>query len=404
MSQAAARGAAEAAARRSYGKLVAWLAGRARDIAAAEDALADAFATALAVWPDRGVPDSPEAWLLTAARRNLSKRVRHAGVRKAAEPALALLSAERAEDPAGPLPDRRLELLFVCAHPAIDPAAHTPLMLQTVLGLDAASIASAFLVSPAAMGQRLSRAKAKIRDARIAFARPAPEDIRPRLEAVLEAIYAAYTAGLDEWLGADPRRGDLAGEALFLGRLLADALPDEPEPSGLLSLMLHVEARRAARRDAAGAYVPLDAQDVARWDRTAIVEAEAALGRAARAGRPGRFQTEAAIQSFHVARRVGAAADWSALDALYEALFALAPTMAAAVGRAAARLNAGDFAGAIVLLDALPDAREAYQPYWAVRAAALDAAGDRAGARAAYTRAAGLSGDPAVRATLLARL
>ncbi|MFM8801807.1 MAG: RNA polymerase sigma factor [Tagaea sp.] len=404
MSQAAARGAAEAAARRSYGKLVAWLAGRARDIAAAEDALADAFAAALAVWPDRGVPDSPEAWLLTAARRNLSKRVRHAGVRKAAEPALALLSAERAEDPAGALPDRRLELLFVCAHPAIDPAAHTPLMLQTVLGLDAASIASAFLVSPAAMGQRLSRAKAKIRDARIAFARPAPEDIRPRLEAVLEAIYAAYTAGLDEWLGGDTRRGDLAGEALFLGRLLADALPDEPEPSGLLSLMLHVEARRAARRDAAGAYVPLDAQDVARWDRAAIVEAEAALGRAARAGRPGRFQTEAAIQSFHVARRAGGAADWSALDALYEALFALAPTMAAAVGRAAARLNAGDFAGAIVLLDALPDAREAYQPYWAVRAAALDAAGDRAGAHAAYTRAAGLSGDPAVRATLLARL
>jgi RNA polymerase sigma-70 factor, ECF subfamily len=399
-----ARRVAEDAARRSYGKLLAWLAARSRDIAAAEDALADAFAQALAAWPERGVPDSPEAWLLTAARRNLGKRARHARVAQASAPALALLDDERAQDEAGVVPDRRLELLFVCAHPAIDPAAHTPLMLQTVLGLDAARIASAFLVSPDAMGKRLTRAKAKIRDAGIAFALPAPDDLGPRLEAVRDAIYAAYTCGWDEAPDGDRGGSDLAREALFLGRLLAACAPDDPESLGLCSLMLHAEARRAARRDASGAFVALDDQDTALWDRSMIAAAEAALARAAGFARPGRYQIEAAIQSFHVARRAGGSADWAALDALYAALWEFAPTMGTAVGRAAVALRADNADIALARLDALPAEKSGYQPYWAVRAAALEALGRRDEACSAYARAAGLAGDPAVRARLLRRV
>ncbi len=404
MTATGARETVEDVARGAYGKLLAWLTARSRDIAAAEDALAEAFAQALAAWPARGVPDSPEAWLLTAARRNLGKRARHAQVVASAASALAWLDDERAQVEADAVPDRRLELLFVCAHPAIDPAAHTPLMLQTVLGLDAGRIASAFLVSPEAMGKRLTRAKAKIRDAGIAFALPAPDDLGPRLDAVREAIYAAYTSGWDEAPDADRGGSDLAREALFLGRLLVASAPDEPESLGLCSLMLHAEARRAARRDESGAFVALDEQDMARWDDAMIAEAETLLARAAARRRPGRFQTEAAIQSFHVARRRGGRADWAALDALYEALAAFAPTMGGEVGRAAARLNAGDAAAALARLDALPDTRDAYQPYWAVRAAALDALGRREEARSAYSRAAGLAGDPAVRARLLRRV
>lgn len=399
-----ARRAAEDAARRSYGKLLAFLAARSRDIASCEDALAEAFAQALAAWPARGLPDAPEAWLLTAARRNLGKRARHAQTRADAASALALLADEREDRELRALPDRRLELLFVCAHPAIDPSARTPLMLQTVLGLDAARIASAFLVSPAAMGQRLARAKAKIRDARIAFALPQAEDLAPRLDDVREAIYAAYTAGWDDAFAGARGEGDLAREALFLGGLLADALPAEPETLGLLALMTYAQAREAARRDPSGAFVPLDDQDTAMWDKDALAAAETLLARASSFMRPGRFQTEAAIQSFHVARRAGAAVDWRALDALYEALSAFAPTMGAEVGRAAARLNAGDAAAALDRLDALPEARETYQPYWAVRGAALEALGRADDSRAAYARAAGLSADPAVRARLLSRL
>ncbi len=228
-------------------------------MAAAEDALADVFLAALETWPRRGVPDKPEAWLLTAARRRLIDGTRHARVEAGALPAL-LAAADEAQAVASidsVFPDERLKLLFICAHPAIDAVVRTPLMLQTVLGLDAARIASAFLVKPATMGQRLSRAKAKIRDAGIRFALPNAADLPPRLDAVLEAIYAAYGTGWDDVAGADPRRRGLASEAIELGRLLRHLMPGEPEAQGLLALMLHCEARRKARRTAAAAYVPL---------------------------------------------------------------------------------------------------------------------------------------------------
>lgn len=392
--------AAEVAARASYGRLLAYLAAQSRDVAAAEDALGEAFLAALETWPRAGVPDKPEAWLLAVARRRLIDGARHAKVEDVAAAALRIV-VDRAEQEASSralFPDERLKLLFVCAHPAIDEAARTPLMLQTVLGLDAARIASAFLVAPAAMGQRLVRVKAKIRDAGIRFEIPEPRELPSRLEAVLDAIYVAYGSGWEDVAGADPRRQGLAEEAIWLGRLVTRLLPDEPEGQGLLALMLHCEARRGARRDAAGGYVPLTRQDVARWSWPLIEEAEQFLAAASKAMKPGRFQLEAAIQSVHARRAVSGRTDWEAIALLYEGLIRLAPTIGARVGSAAALAEAkGDGAGLAALEAISPEAVIAYQPYWALSAHLLKRLGRAAEARKAYARAVGLSEDPAVR-------
>ncbi|WP_395678499.1 RNA polymerase sigma factor [Inquilinus sp.] len=397
------RRAVERAARDSYGRLVTFLAARSRDIAAAEDALADAFRAALESWPRDGVPDRPEAWLLTAARRRLIDGARHLQIRAEAAPDLRIVAEEaEALAEADRFPDERLKLLFVCAHPAIDPAIHTPLMLQTVLGLDAARIASAFLVSPAAMGQRLSRAKVKIRDAGIGFELPETKELPPRLDAVLEAIYAAYGSGWDDVAGADPRRKGLAAEAIELGRMLRPLLPAEPEVEGLLALMLHCEARREARRGLAGDYIPLSEQDTARWSRPMLAEAERILSAAAQDKRFGRFQLEAAIQSVHAQRARTGRTDWEAIALLYQGLVCLAPTIGALVGQAAAIAEARGAAMGWDLLQAIPaEAVASYQPYWAL-AAHLQRRLSRP-ADAAYERAIGLCEDPAMRAFLLRR-
>ena len=392
--------AAEQAARASYGKLLAYLATWSRDVAAAEDALGDAFLEAVDTWPRTGVPGKPEAWLLTVARRRLIDGARHAKVEDVAAAALRLVM-DRADQEASAktiFPDERLKLLFVCAHPAIDEAARTPLMLQTVLGLDAARIASAFLVAPAAMGQQLVRVKAKIRDAGIHFEIPDRHELPSRLESVLDAIYAAYGRGWEDVAGADPRRRGLAEEAIWLGRLVTTLLPDEPEADGLVALMLHCEARREARRDAGGGYVPLNLQDVARWSRPMIEEAEARLLAASKAKRPGRFQLEAAIQSVHARRAVTGATDWEAIALLYEGLIRLAPTIGARVGQAAALAEARGAEAGLAALEGIPkeDIR-AYQPYWALTAHLLKRLGRTGASRRAYERAVGLSEDPAVR-------
>ncbi len=376
---AAAR-AVEQVARATYGRLLAYIAARWRDVTAAEDALADAFAAALQTWPAQGVPDRPEAWLLTAARRRLVDQARHAKVRGAAATALFLLAEER-DAPA--VPDERLALLFVCAHPAIDPAIHTPLMLQCVLGLDAARIAAAFLVQPAAMGQRLARAKAKIRAAGIAFAIPEARELPARVGAVLQAIYAAFTAG---WDGDSP----LAEEAIFLGRVLCAQMPDTPEARGLLALMLLAAGRSPAGRDAAGRFVPLRDQDPARWDAARIAEGMVHLARAGEAGAPGRFQLEAAIQAVHCVRPT----DWGEIALLYEGLIAVSPTVGVAVARAVAVGEALGAAHGLARLDEVGDAAD-YQPYWAARAHLLAAAGQDA--TSAARRAVELARDPAVR-------
>ena len=394
-----ARRAVEHAARESYGRLVAWLAFRWGDVAAAEDALADAFERALATWPGQGVPAVPDAWLMTAAKRRLMEAARHRRVRD--DPALAVLFEDEAMPEPAAFPDERLKLLFVCAHPAIDPAMHTPLMLQTVLGFDAASIGAAFLVAPGTMGQRLSRAKAKIRDARIGFDVPGRDELAPRLDAVCAAIYAAYGRAWDDATGREDGDGDLAGEAVYLARLLVHLLPDEPEPRGLLALMLHCEARREARRSPLGDYVPLSEQDPARWDGALADEAEAQLDEAARARRIGRFQLEAAIQSAHAQRRATAQTPWHVISSLYAALVALAPSIGARVAHAAAEAESRGATAGLAVLESIDAGDVAgYQPYWAVRAHVLARDGRQGEAADAYRRAIGLSEDLAIRAFL----
>ena len=392
--------AIEQAARDSYSRLIAYLAARSRDVAAAEDALSDAFHAALEHWPRSGVPENPEAWLLTTARRRLIDAAAHDRVRAEAAPAL-LAMADEAQEVANMnrvFPDERLKLLFICAHPAIDETIRTPLMLQTVLGLDAARIASAFLVQPAAMGQRLSRAKTKIRDARIAFELPGADELAERLEAVLEAIYAAYGSGWDDVSGSDPRRKGLATEAIGLGRLLVQLMPDEPEAEGLLALMLHCEARREARRDARGAYVPLSNQDVTRWSASFIDEAERVLLAASERNRIGRFQLEAAIQSMHARRAVTGTTDWETIALYYEGLLRYAPTLGALVSRAAAVAEArGPELGWTLLQEIPKESVASYQPYWALSGHLLKRLNRSDESRAAYTRAIGLSEDPATR-------
>src|SRR5258706_4045233 len=251
-----ARQTAEAVARRCYGKLVALLASRTRDVAAAEDAISEAFASALADWPVHGCPDNPEAWLLTVARRKHIDAVRRRGTGEAAAGQVRLLSDEiREAAEAAELPDHRLGLMFACAHPAIDPAIQAPLIMQAILGVDATRIASVFLTSPAAMGKRLVRAKEKIRDAHIPFEIPERDELAGRIDAVLSAIYAAFTEGWSDAIGTGATRRDLPEEALYLGRLVVELMPREPEALGLFALLLYAEARRAARRDADGNFV-----------------------------------------------------------------------------------------------------------------------------------------------------
>ncbi len=386
----------------SHGKLLAFLAARCHDLAAVEDALAEAYRAGLSQWPV-GAPDEPERWLLTTAKRRLVDAMRRESTRRNKSDAVRELIELGADegDRGEPLGDERLALMFVCAHPAIDPGVRTALMLQAVLGLDAATIASAFLVSPATMSQRLVRAKTKIRDAGIPFEVPERAGWGERLDAVLEAIYAAFGTGWDE-PGADERRAGLAGEAIDLGRLVTRLVPDEPEAFGLLALMLFSDSRRKARR-VEGEYVSLEDQEIARWDSGAIHEAFAALEVGSRLGRLGRFQLEALIQAAHARRLFGEAVQWELVADLYGALVATWPTIGAHIGHAAAKARVAGPEAGLVILDSLPPERVAgHQPYWATRAALLALAGS-AEADAAFTRALGLTEDPAIRRFLLQR-
>ena len=393
----------ERIARESYGRLVAYLSSHTRDVASAQDALSDALVKALTAWPRDGLPQNPEAWLLTTARHSLIDLVRHQQVAVASEPTLMLLREEPREAIlSSEFPDERLKLLFVCAHPAIDPAMHTPLMLQTVLGLDAARIAHAFLVSPTTMGQRLVRAKTKIRDGGIQFEVPQERELPQRLDAVLEAIYAAFGIGWDDMAGVDQRGRDLAEEAIWLARVLLQLMPREAEVRGLLALMLHCEARRPARRGPDGRYVPLSEQDSQQWSLPLIEEAERHLAEASSRGRTGRFQLEAAIQSVHAERARSGRIEWVAIMLFYEQLIRISPTLGTRTGYGAAVGEANGPEAGLAVLDGIDlDAVSGYQPYWAVRAHLLQRLEKSPETLEAYNRAIGLTEDPAVREFLL---
>ena len=393
----------ERVARESYGRLVAYLSVHTHDLATAEDALSEALVSALKAWPRDGLPQNPEAWLLTTARHSLIDVIRHQRVVFASEPTLALLKENSPEANlfAG-FPDERLKLLFVCAHPAIDPAMHTPLMLQTVLGLDAGRIAHVFLVPPKTMGQRLFRAKTKIRDGGIQFEIPQERDLPERLDAVLEAIYAAFGISWDDMFGIDPRGRDLAEEAIWLARVLLQLMPSQAEVQGLLALMLHSEARRSARRALDGRYVPLSEQDPKQWSLPLIEEAERHLADAFKRGRSGRFQLEAATQSVHSERAHTGRTNWAVIALFYEQLVRISPVLGTRVGYAAAVAEAEAPEAGLAVLDPIaPDAVSHYQPYWAVRAHLLQRLGQKREAADAYDRAIGLAEDPAVREFLL---
>lgn len=406
MNGSATHEAIEAVARNSYGRLIAYIASRTGDLADAEDALSEALVAALENWPAAGVPEKPEAWLLRVARYRMIDASRRERTRREAEPVLQQL-AEQADAMSAEqefFPDERLKLLFVCAHPAVELSARTPLMLQTVLGIDAEQIASAFLVSPAAMSQRLVRVKTKIRDAAVPFLIPDPPEWPERVSFVLDAIYSAYTAGWDALNDTGSTHRALAGDAISLGRTLVQLMLGEPEAHGLLALMLHSQARSNARFNAAGEFVPLDKQDTTQWSQPMIDEAEEHLRTAAAMKKLGRYQLEAAIQSIHNHRAKTGRTDWPEIALLYEGLVRVAPGIGSQVGRAVALAQCGQVSVGFAVLEELPlDRVGSYQPYWAARGHLLELLNRKMEAEEAFIRAAGLTDDPALRAHLFKR-
>ncbi len=386
--QAEARAAL--AARASYGRLVALLAARYGDIAGAEDALADAFVAALETWPRDGVPERPEAWLMRVAK-NRGLDVLRRTARSPVRTLEVLPDVEQEQNEAGEFPDRRLALMFVCAHPAIDAGVHTALMLQTVLGFEATDIGRCFVVSPTAIAQRLVRAKRKIKDTRIAFVEPERAAMAERLPPVLEAIYGAYAL---DWLHEGR---DMSEEACFLSQLLVELLPDEPEALGNAALIAYAHSRRHARfRE--GMLVPLDEQDATLWDAALIGKAEAYLRRASSLRRLGRFQLEAAIQQAQLHGHNIGQTDWRGVLLLSEGLCRMWPSLGAEVSKAIAVAHvAGDAAGLRVLRDMPQAAVSGFQPWHAAHAYLLARLGKKAEAREAYAKAISLTVDSASR-------
>ena len=396
----AALARAEVAARTGYGRLLALLAAGTHDLAGAEDALADALERALRVWPVEGVPDRPEAWLLTVARNRQRDAWRSAETRRTTAldtDAHAPVHLDEVDPDA--VPDRRLELMLVCAHPAIAPGDRTPLMLNTVLGFTAEEVGRSYAVPARTMATRLVRAKRRVRDNRIPFRLPDRSHVRARMDAVLAAVYAAYVI---EW-STGPGERDLPPEALHLAEVLAELVPDDPEVRGLAALVELSLARRPARTAEDGAFVPLADQDPARWDAALIDRAHEHL-RVAHAGRVvGRYQLEAAVQAVHCARRETGTTDWATLLELHRSLATVAPSLGSATALAAVTAEVeGPSAGlALLVADAARTVR--FQPAWATRAELLVRLGRRAEAVEAYDRAVALTHDPGQRRHLEGR-
>jgi RNA polymerase sigma-70 factor, ECF subfamily len=407
----AAVAAAEGAFRRERTAVLATLIRQLGDLQLAEDAVQDAFVAAVATWPRDGVPANPAAWITTAARRRAIDRLRRGRAQadraeRIAE--LARLDAQEheGEEPQSAVEDDRLRLIFTCCHPALSLPARTALTLRMLGGLTTGEIARAFLVQETTMGQRISRAKAKIADAHIPYVVPSEAVLAERVQGVLAVIYLIFNEGYSAAGGERLLREELCGEAIRLGRLLCELMPDEPEAWGLLALMAFNDARRAARVDAAGRYVALGDQDRALWDEGRIAEGRAALDRALAQGRAGPYQLQAAIAALHLDAPSVEETDWRQIAELYRALAALAPSPVVAVNHAVAvGFAAGPEAGLALLGAPLRDPRlRDYQPLHAAHAELLRRAGDASGAADAYRRAIALSANAVERSELQRRL
>ncbi len=386
------------AARDSYGRLLALLAAATSDLAAAEDALADAFERALRTWPAQGVPGNPDAWLLTVARNRLRDEWKSARVQRAVPlDAVPDTLAHIDEVDVDAIPDRRLELMLVCAHPAIDRAMHTPLMLNTVLGFTAEQVGRAFSVPAPTMATRLVRVKKRIRAAGIPFRIPDLADLPARMASVLEAVYGAYVI---DW-ATGPQARQLPSEAPHLAEVLTTLVPDDPEALGLAALIELSAARAPARAGADGRFVPLAGQDPALWNRELISRAHEHLRAAHARGQLGRFQVEAAIQAVHCARGPGGRTDWPTLLTLHRMLQAIAPSLGSGVALAAVTAEVDGPAAGLAVLDALlleaGQRARLFQPAKATRAHLLDRLGRTAEAVAAYGSAISLTHDAAER-------
>ncbi len=386
------------AARDSYGRLLALLAASTSDLAAAEDALADAFERALRAWPSQGVPGNPDAWLLTVARNRLRDEWKSARAQRAVSLDAGLDALAHIDDiDVDAYPDRRLELMLVCAHPAIEQGVRAPLMLNTVLGFTAGQVGRAFSVPPSTMATRLVRAKSRIKAAGIPFIMPARTDLPARMTSVLEAVYGAYVI---DW-STGPQARQLPSEALHLAEVLAALVPGDPEARGLAALIELSAARAPARVDAGGRFVPLARQDPSRWNPALIATAHEHLRAAHARGQLGRFQLEAAIQAVHCARGRDGTTDWPALLTLHRILHAVAPSLGSGVALAAVTAEVEGPAAGLAALDAVAeeagqDARR-FQPARAARAHLLDRLGRKEDAVAAYESAISLTHDSAER-------
>lgn len=391
-----------------WARVVAGLTRRFGDLDIAEDAAAEAFATAVERWPTDGVPPNPGGWLTTTATRKALDRIRREAQRDTKHQAALMISDDTAHAPTGPIDDDRLRLVFTCCHPALAPEARIALTLRMIGGLTVAQIAHAFLVQETTMAQRITRAKAKIKAAHIPYRVPSTADIQERLTAVLAVVYLIFNEGYLAGEGDDALRVDLSDEAIRLGRLLRNLLPDDGEVTGLLALMLLTDARRAARVSRTGELVTLADQDRGAWNRSLIAEGHALVRErlsavAAGGPAPGRFQLQAAMNAVHTAAPDARDTDWSQIVALYDRLVAIDPSPVVRLNRAVAIAELDGPAVALAQVDRLGEWLEGYHAFHVTRADLLRRLHRSEEARTAYARAIELAGNPAERAYLSRR-